>query len=183
MTAQERPRILYVAKEAIVRYTTSCLYFALPNWLSRHCPMALVCPRPPQGEEISFKNNLVSLNYIEHGFRGLIETALTAARVAIRENCDVVITGIDEISLLAGIYASVKKGCPLVVVCHDHPFLSRYHDAGNPFRLPEKLVRIQVLRLLLRRPALILCFIEKEVLGFLKIPTQRLMQMRNGFDD
>jgi glycosyltransferase involved in cell wall biosynthesis len=92
-------------------------------------------------------------------------------------------TGIDEFSLFSGLYASIRRKCPLVVACSDHPFWSRYYAGKNPLRSLEGSLRTQILRVLLRQADQILCFIEKEVLDFLKLAPAKLTQMRNGVND
>lgn len=176
-------KILYIAKHCPVGYTTSDAYYALPNWLSQYSQLVLVCPAPPDGRRIPFEKNLVNVVHFEPGLWQLTGLVRTVARLATREHWDVIITGIDEISLLPGIYASAKRGYPLIAVCEDHPFGSRYYNLENPIRSLEKLIRVPVLRALLRRAARIFCFIEKDVINFLKIPERKILQMRNGVDD
>lgn len=184
MNSPARPlRIIFVAKGPPVDYTTSDAYFALPDWLSRHSEMVLACPRPDGRKQIPFENNLAGLHYLKPGFRHFPSAARELGRLAVAHQSDVVMTGVDEFSLLPGLYAGIQRGCPVIAVCEDHPFWSRYHEPKNPIRRLEGIIRTQVLGLLLRRPAQILCFIEKDVLDFLELPPAKLTQMRNGVND
>jgi glycosyltransferase involved in cell wall biosynthesis len=178
-----RIRILFITKIPPVDFSTSDAYFALPEWLSGHCELILASPPPADGKRIEFENNLAGFVGLKPGFWNLPASARKLSRLAVSERIDVIMTGVDEISLLAGIYASAQKGCPLIAVCEDHPFWSRYYDSRSILRKGEGVIRTKILRFLLRRPNKILCFIEKEVLNFLKISSDRLIQLRNGVHD
>jgi glycosyltransferase involved in cell wall biosynthesis len=180
---EKRIRILYVASTAPVDFTTSDSYFVLPNWLSKHCHVTLVCPPPPRGKRIAFEKNLENFIYCGRGLWQMPTVARTVARIVSCEQYDVIMTGVDERSLLLGVYASFKAGCRLIAVCEDHPFQSRYHGRKDLMCSGERAIRVQLLRLLLRRPVKILCFVEKEVLSFLRVKPNRLIQMSNGVDD
>jgi glycosyltransferase involved in cell wall biosynthesis len=180
---EKRLRILYIAKGTPAGYTTSDAYFALPEWLSRHCDLVLACPPHRAGRVLSFEKNLADIRHFIPNVKGLKELFKEITRLSRKMPFDVVITGIDEVSLLPGIFASIRNRCPLVAACEDHPFWSRYHVRRGPRYKMEQLVRIHLLKLLLSRARRIVCFIERDVLDFLSLPQAKLVQLRNGVSD
>jgi glycosyltransferase involved in cell wall biosynthesis len=180
---EKRLRILYIAKITPAGCTTSDAYVALPEWLSRHCDLVLACPPHRAGRVLSFEKNLAGLTHFAATIKGFKKLFGEITRLSRQMPFDAVITGIDEASLLPGIFASIRNRCPLVAACEDHPFWSRYHVRQGPLYKMEQLVRVRLLKLLLNRARRIVCFIEQDVLDFLNLPKAKLVQLRNGVSD
>lgn len=179
----KRIRIMYVTSNAPVDFTTSSASYSLPNWLSKHCNLTLVCPAASRSRRIPFEKDLEKIINIDRNSWRALAVARSLVRMVLHDQYDMIITDINESSLLLGIYASFKTNCIHITVCNDHPFQSRYHVRKGLLRVAEQAIRTKLLQNLLRRPSKILCFIEEEVLNFLKIPNGRIIQMRNGVDD
>ena len=180
---EKRLRILYIAKGTPVGYTTSDAYFALPEWLSRHSDLVLACPPHRPGRALSFEKNLAGIRHFVPTMTGLKGLFREIIRLSRQMPFDIVVTGVDEVSLVPGIFASIRNRCPLVAACEDHPFWSRYHvKRGLRYKL-ERMVRVPLLKLLLCRARRIVCFIERDVLDFLNLTQAKLVQLSNGVSD
>lgn len=172
-----------MASVAPVDYTTSDAYYALPNYLSQHAKVTLACPAPPKNKRIAFEKYLAGILHGEFGLGGIISTCKHVEEATKGQHWDVVLTGVDERSLWVGLHVARRSGLPVIAVCEDHPFYSRYSGPRRITRTLEKLVRSRILRSLLRKTQSILCFIEADVLAFLGIRRERVVQLNNAVDD
>jgi glycosyltransferase involved in cell wall biosynthesis len=179
----KRLRILFICKLAPVNFTTSDAYFALPNWLSKNSDLFLLCPKPPRNMSIPFENQLSGLFYFKPDLRNFFKVAREINYLMKTGRIDVIITGVDEVSLLPGILLSMFRRTPLITVCEDHPFWARYADPKTFVRAMEGKIRTFLLSKFLGRAERILCFIEGEVLDFLTLPKGKIVQLINGVQD
>jgi glycosyltransferase involved in cell wall biosynthesis len=93
---------------------------------------------------------------------------------------DLVICGIDEYSLSAGLLAGKTARVPVFCVIEDPPFTDRYCQPIAGGCKLEKQIRRFVVEILLQRCSGIFCFIEKDVLNNFNLRNVPLYQLMNG---
>lgn len=157
-------RVGYISKTCIGHFTQSDAIYHVPLSLARHWNLVLLSGESPRPRDIA--NHIASELIIPVGPQWS-HRAFAALRASHAEDpIDVILTGIDESSLLVGWHAQRRLGIPWIAICEDHPFQSRYDHAGLRGCL-ERAARTWFLRLALRFPRRLLYFIHPDVLNFL----------------
>jgi len=93
---------------------------------------------------------------------------------------DVVACGIDEYSLIVGVFAGKLAGAPVFCVVEDPPFTDRYRREDGWRRKQEREIRCLVLQRLLNSCSGVFCFVEREALRELQLGNIPIYQMMNG---
>jgi glycosyltransferase involved in cell wall biosynthesis len=93
---------------------------------------------------------------------------------------DILVSGIDEYSLILGLFVGKTARVPVFCVVEDPPFTDRYTSPVSWSRRQEKRVRQFVIRTLLQHCSGILCFIEGDILNDLNLRNVPVYQLMNG---
>ena len=96
------------------------------------------------------------------------------------DQIDTVICGVDEYSLIIGIFVGKIANASVFCVVEDPPFTDRYHKLNNIIRRQEKRLRHLFIKSMLKKCTGIFCFIEKDVLNEFDLDGVPVLQFMNG---
>jgi len=172
-------RVGYVSKTCIGHFTQSDAIYHVPLSLARKWDLLLLTGESPSLRDITkhIASELIVPIGPKWSNRAFTELQSAHAQIPL----DVILTGIDESSLIVGWQAQRRLGIPWIAICEDHPFQSRYDHAGLRGRI-ERMARTWFLRFALRFPRRLIYFIHPDVLNFLWINPSLKVPLYNSAD-